>query len=628
MQQYKLDSTALYAIYSSWEIAKNLGMEFLPKELLFTTLFIMPQAPMYNYFLSKGISEEEIEEKRAELFNKMVEDVDTVNLVQIIISKKPMVIDADIMKIFDTAIEIGKRSYNTDNIGIAQITEAFSELYNDKFMMVMRAFIPTAGMKNTSPESEKLREKLTETFDLPSDLASFLTVLNNNYSKDSTECHICGREEETEKLIRILMKKTKRNAVLVGEPGVGKSALVEKFTWMLVTGNCPKQLQGSIVLSLDVNSIVAGTKYRGTAEERFSKLIYFLENNPNCILFVDEIHLLLGAGACKEGDLDLANALKPMLARGTTRVIGATTEKEYELYFSKDSALKRRFEKVTVDEPRSTEVYDMIKNQIKLLEQTHNTTISKELVDAVIFKASCFNFETRNPDRTLDLLDKTMVCAELDERSEVTEQDILKNFNVNQKKFDKMDEKNKMATAYHEAGHYILHRFAKELTEYVMLAVSIMPAENYLGVNVFEIDTDITPSKNKHYYIELIASLLAGRIAEEMYSRNLTAGASSDLEKATRIAKDVVTRYGLDEEFSQDRIFLQDIPNPMMNDQLISTINERITKVLNQAHNYAVNLLEEHRKHLDALAKALFEKGMLSNSEIDELFKQVELSEK
>lgn len=626
MQHYSLDSTALYAIYSSWEIAKNLEMEFLPKELLFTTLFIMPQAPMYNYFLSKGISEEEIEEKRAELFNKMVAEVETFNLVQIVISKKSMVIDADILKLFDSAAEIGKRSYASDNIGINQLTEAFSELYNDQFMMVMKAFIPTAGMKNTSAESEALREKQTETFDLPSDLSSFLTVLNNKYSKDSTECHICGREEETKKLTRILMKRTKRNAVLVGEAGVGKSALVEKFTWMLVTGNCPKQLQGCIVLSLDVNAIVAGTKYRGTAEERFSKLIYFLENNPNCILFVDEIHLLLGAGACKEGDLDLANALKPMLARGATRVIGATTANEYELYFSKDSALKRRFEKVDVCEPRVHEVYDMIKNQIKLLEETHNTTISRELVDSVIFKASCFNFETRNPDRTLDLLDRTMVCAELDGRTEVTEQDILENFNVNQKKFDKMDRVNKMSTAYHEAGHYILHRFAKELTEYVMLAVSIMPAENYLGVNVFEIDQDITPSKNKKYYIELIASLLAGRIAEKMYSNALTAGASSDLEKATLVAKDVVTRYGLDEDFTQDRIFLQNVPNPMINDELITGINERMKAILAEAREYATDVLVKHSKYLDALANALFEKGMLSSSEIDELFKQVELS--
>ena len=125
-------------------------------------------------------------------------------------------------------------------------------------------------------------------------------------------------------------------------------------------------------MSLDVNAIVAGTQYRGTAEERFRQLIQFLERNPRCILFVDEIHLLLGAGACRDGDLDLANALKPMLARGETRVIGATTEDEYKKYFSRDSALKRRFEPIEVREPRADEVYDMIKNQIKLLEETSN----------------------------------------------------------------------------------------------------------------------------------------------------------------------------------------------------------------------------------------------------------------
>lgn len=115
---------------------------------------------------------------------------------------------------------------------------------------------------------------------------------------------------------------------------------------MIATGNCPENFKDSVVISLDVTSIIAGTKFRGTAEERFNDLIAFLENNPQCILFIDEIHLLLGAGACFEGALDLANALKPILARGNTRVIGATTEQEYTKYFSKDGALKRRFEKL------------------------------------------------------------------------------------------------------------------------------------------------------------------------------------------------------------------------------------------------------------------------------------------
>ena len=143
------------------------------------------------------------------------------------------------------------------------------------------------------------------------------------------------------------------------------------------TGNCPKKFKDCKIISLDVNGIVAGTKYRGMAEERIQQLINFLERNPNVILFVDEIHLLLGAGACVEGEVDLANALKPILARGDTRVIGATTVTEYKKYFSKDGALKRRFEEIYVKEPKTTEVYEMIKNQIKLLESAHGTKISK-----------------------------------------------------------------------------------------------------------------------------------------------------------------------------------------------------------------------------------------------------------
>lgn len=624
---YHFDGTALYAIYSAWEISHQVGLPLVPKETLFTVLSGMPETPVYNYFISKGIDVKEIEEKRLELFNEMLVGERQYYAIPFQIAttdpRNPdtLMIDRDVLKILDKAAEIAEKQYATKTVGITHITAAFSELYPDEFMHIMKTYIPTMGIPNTL--NELGGKIMNDYFELPRELCSFLTVLNNKYSKDSKECHICGRDEETKALVRILMKKTKRNAVLVGFAGVGKTALVEKFTWMVVTGNCPDQFKDAIVLSLDVNAIVAGTQYRGSAEERFRKLIQFLESNPRCILFIDEIHLLLGAGACRDGDLDLANALKPMLARGDTRVIGATTEDEYQRYFSKDSALKRRFEPIEVREPRADEVYDMIKNQIKLLEEAHHVKISRELVDAVIFKAACFNFETKNPDRTLDLLDKTMVCAELEGRKQVTEQDILENFKVNQKKFDKMSDKNKYATAYHEAGHYIAHKFSTELIEHVLLAVSIMPAEDYLGVNVFEIDPDMTPSKNRDYYIQTIGCFLAGRVAERMYSKSLTAGAVSDLSKATKVAKAMVTQYGLVEELSQDRVFIKE-DKEMLSEKMISDINDHMDEILKEAREYTENLLKEKRAYLDALATALVEKGMLSNNEIEELFKEVE----
>lgn len=627
--EFGFEGTALFALYSSRDISKTVGYPIIPKEVLFTTLYSFPEMPMYKYFISKGVKEKDIEEKRALLLNEMIRGKKSYATIPLTISMVPgkqdlFIIDQDIMKLIILASKIAFEQYGSKHLGVQHLTAATAEMFPEEFEKIIKTFIPSYGQAKSLNELNYLGGDETMNFELPRELASFLTVLNSKYSKDSKECHICGRDEETKSLIKILMKKTKRNAVLVGEPGVGKTALVEKFTWMIVTGNCPEQFKESIVVSLDVNSIVAGTQFRGSAEERFKNLISFLESNPNYILFVDEIHLLLGAGACREGDLDLANALKPLLARGETRVIGATTMDEYRKYFSKDGALKRRFEKIDVREPRSYEVYDMIKNQIKLLEEAHNTTISRELVEAVIFKASCFNFETKNPDRTLDLLDKTMVCAELEGRKEVIEQDILDNFNVNQKKFEKMTTNSKLALAYHEAGHYIVNRFSDEIIEYVMLAVSIIPAEDYLGVNVFDIDSDMTPSRNRRYYIQRIGAILAGRVAERMYSHTLTAGASSDLLKATQIAKDVVTRYGLAEELSEDRVFIKEGPNDLYNEKIITDINSHMDKILKEARVYTENLLVSKQKYLDALANALVEKGMLSNSEIDELFKGIE----
>lgn len=129
-----------------------------------------------------------------------------------------------------------------------------------------------------------------------------------------------------------MQKKTKRNVVLIGEPGVGKTSVVVKITHDILSVNCPDEFKNSVVLSLDVTSSVAGTQYRGQAEERYSAFAQFLENQKNVIVFIDEIHLIRGAGACREGEVDLANALKPILAGGNVRVIGATTNEEYEKY--------------------------------------------------------------------------------------------------------------------------------------------------------------------------------------------------------------------------------------------------------------------------------------------------------
>ncbi len=629
-RRLKISGEISTLLRGSSKICEFVGLNFASEVVVLGQLAMMKDSTFHRYLLKKGIKYEEIIAKSNEFFGKYLETAAKnckscvkVNVLYVNREKpEDVLISMETYKILEIAGEIAFNYYNTDMITNEHILAAFSEYKPDLFFAFVSMLL---GTDVFSPkgfyDAKKLYLPTNQNFSIPSSLASFLTVMNDKYSPTEERCDILGRDEETNQLIKILAKATKRNAILVGYPGVGKTAIVEKFTWSIVTGNCHQMFKDAKILALDVTSIVAGTKYRGSAEARFQNLIAFLEANPGCILFIDEIHTILGAGACKDGEIDLANSLKPILARGDTQVIGATTFDEYEKYFSKDAALKRRFEKIVVNEPHIDELYDMIQNQIFRLENYHNTTISKELVDFAVLNASCFNFETKNPDRTLDLIDRSMAGAELKGKSFVEKEDILENFAIRRKQFEMMSEAKKKATAYHEAGHYIVQKFSPEIEQYKTLAVSIMPAEDYLGINVFEVDENATPSTDRDAYIQLIARALGGRIAEKMFTSKLSSGASSDLMKATRIAKDMITRYGLDEGFTENRVYLRESQNPMYTESLIEKINTEIDKIIDEAKIYATELLKDHKTELLILVDALMEKGILSKADLDTIFK-------
>lgn len=629
-RRLKISGEISTLLRGSSKICEFVGLNFASEVVVLGQLAMMKDSTFHRYLLKKGIKYEEIIAKSNEFFGEYLKTAAKnckscvkVNVLYVNREKpEDVLISMETYKILEIAGEIAFNYYNTDMITNEHILAAFSEYKPDLFFAFVSMLL---GTDVFSPkgfyDAEKLYLPTNQNFSIPSSLASFLTVMNDKYSPTEERCDILGRDEETNQLIKILAKATKRNAILVGYPGVGKTAIVEKFTWSIVTGNCHQMFKDAKVLALDVTSIVAGTKYRGSAEARFQDLVAFLEANPGCILFIDEIHTILGAGACKDGEIDLANSLKPILARGDTQVIGATTFDEYEKYFSKDAALKRRFEKIVVNEPHIDELYDMIQNQIFRLENYHNTTISKELVDFAVLNASCFNFETKNPDRTLDLIDRSMAGAELKGKSFVEKEDILENFAIRRKQFEMMSEAKKKATAYHEAGHYIVQKFSPEIEQYKTLAVSIMPAEDYLGINVFEVDENATPSTDRDAYIQLIARALGGRIAEKMFTSKLSSGASSDLMKATRIAKDMITRYGLDEGFTENRVYLRESQNPMYTESLIEKINTEIDKIIDEAKIYATELLKDHKTELLILVDALMEKGILSKADLDTIFK-------
>ena len=290
-------------------------------------------------------------------------------------------VDEEVTKVFDRLVVILEK-YELKVIEPLHITSAMFMTDNKDFKQFFRDI--DANYDNAKKHFNP--DRIMVCGIIPFQLASFLSTLNDKID-GKAPCEILGRNEEVERIWDICSKKNKRNTVIVGPPGVGKSALIEKLTHDINCGKCPESFKKHIVVVLDVNALIAGTSYRGDAEERIKDLISFLENHHDVILFIDEVHTILGAGSCFEGEMDLANALKPILARGDTIVIGATTEEEYEKYFQKDGALSRRFEKVPVEEPMAHEVYPMIKNKLLSLTKFHGVTISKEMVDYSILIA-------------------------------------------------------------------------------------------------------------------------------------------------------------------------------------------------------------------------------------------------
>ena len=216
---------------------------------------------------------------------------------------------------------------------------------------------------------------------------------------------VIGREKEIERVIQILSRRTKNNPVLVGEPGVGKTAIVEALAQRITRGEVPEMLLNKRLVTLDIGSLVAGTKYRGEFEERLKKVIEELKSAGNCVLFIDEMHMLVGAGAA-EGAVDAANILKPSLARGELQCVGATTLDDYRKHIEKDSALERRLQPITVDEPGIEDTIEILKGVRARYEEHHGLTISDEALETAAELASRYVPDRFLPDKAIDLVDE------------------------------------------------------------------------------------------------------------------------------------------------------------------------------------------------------------------------------
>jgi len=231
---------------------------------------------------------------------------------------------------------------------------------------------------------------------------------------------VIGRDEEVQRMMQILIRKTKNNPILIGEPGTGKTAIVEGLAQRIVNREVPLSLQNMKVISLDMSRLIAGAKYRGEFEDRLKAVIDEVQENSNIILFIDEIHTIIGAGA-SEGSMDAANILKPALARGELHTIGATTLKEYRKYFEKDTALQRRFQPVKVEEPSINEALQILRGIKERLESHHNVTITDSALVSAAKLSDRYITDRFLPDKAIDLIDEAAAELKMQIESEPTD---------------------------------------------------------------------------------------------------------------------------------------------------------------------------------------------------------------
>ena len=272
--------------------------------------------------------------------------------------------------------------------------------------------------RNVNVQDKRQTPQGTPTLD---SLARDLTKL----AKENKLDPVVGRSREVKRLIQILSRRTKNNPVLVGEPGVGKTAIAEGLAQKIILGEVPEDMQEKRLMMLDMGSLVAGTKYRGEFEDRMKKVIDEIYNDGQVILFIDELHTLIGAGGA-EGAIDASNILKPALARGELQTIGATTLDEYQKYIEKDSALERRFARIQVDEPTPEEAEVILQGLRTRYEEHHGVEITDEAVRAAVNLSVRYITSRQLPDKAIDLIDESAAKVRLDQTDHLTKSTVIK----------------------------------------------------------------------------------------------------------------------------------------------------------------------------------------------------------
>ena len=397
---YKFTNRAKKSIEIADDISLELGHNYIGTEHMLYGLIKEGEGIASKVLTNKGITEEKVEKKIEEMLGKGKEIEQSLGFTP---RAKRILENA-----FLEARKIGYNFIGTEHLLLAILKEKdciATRIITELNVEISKIYNEIANVINEDDEKITYKEK-TKT------AINNSTPTLNQFGEDITTKaeegkfdNVVEREKEIERIIQILSRRTKNNPCLIGEPGVGKTAVVEGLAEKIASGDVPETLKEKRIFSMDISGMVAGAKYRGDFEERIKKALAEVKKVGNIILFIDEVHTIVGAGAA-EGAIDASNILKPLLARGDIQLIGATTIDEYRKYIEKDTALERRFSIVDIEEPTQKQTIEILKGIRDKYEAHHNVKITDEAINSAVALSSRYITDRFLPDKAIDLIDE------------------------------------------------------------------------------------------------------------------------------------------------------------------------------------------------------------------------------
>lgn len=391
--KYRLNTQVSAILDTAREEAREMGNNYVGSEHLLLAILKDTATPLSRLLCAQGVYYFQLKEDLMVLFGLKDQDVEELQITQVVDD------------ILERGMSLSSRKQNT-MMDVDSLTLA---------LLQTNSCVATEILHRYDVDEEVLLLQMEHGSMSELDKISELRNLNMCGANQD----IVGRDAELNFMISVLSRKDKANPLLIGEPGVGKTALVEKLAGMIQQNLVPS-LKDACIYELHLNSLVAGTKYRGDFEEKLQNIIRLLEKYPNVILFIDEIHLMIGAGK-SEGSIDVSSVLKPYLARGVIKCIGATTIEEYEMYIEKDRALERRFQIITIREPDVEDTIKMLKAKKKEYEDFHTVKIQEEVLEQIVKYCAYYMPQRKFPDKAIDVLDLACVGAKRQSERSVSE---------------------------------------------------------------------------------------------------------------------------------------------------------------------------------------------------------------